>query len=642
MPRTLRFGGLWAALTALPLLLAPAAHAKDFVSIEPFAGKKVRLDGGLGEWPAGFEKLSESQKGPGVDASALLAYDDEFLYLGFKAKTGPLVRKSAPGPGQDVVTIELYFPPASGSAEKTHRIDLYPGDPGKLPALVVVDGTKVSSAQAVEAPTGSGFDLEAKIPWSALSSARRVRVGLRGRISFSDADKPGNTVAAGTTSKKTGKAMPYFTLAGETGLGQFLESRGTPFRPDREAYGDLDGDGQVERVALYRHYLTVAGGNYRGGKEFFLSELDISDPNAIRRLELTDLGKDGKHELVLIKRLGTDPKKYRELLQVFAAPDGGALREIFVTEVTIVTPEGLVENEVRVEGGQFTIRQGKSKGFDPNTYHEPVMTDVVAPALLPWDEVEARTYGLEGGQLKLVREKTWTPKVKAKPKGTGVTQTSSEKPARTVQRKPTLKQVHESYMAEKGVAAKIRAELSIDVAEDSRPEQVLLQGKDIVVFGEGFKHGETYSYVTLPVQSEEDILSITPAHLTSDGKAVLVVNALLRSSQSSGKADKLAVRQALLVYKLVSGKVTRIFSAETGRQLGDRKVIGTVRFLPAAGGGSEIELLPGRAVGWTERSYPYPPDTEAVGGLEPLLLPWGPIPSRRFATRNGKFTLVSP
>src|SRR5690606_25493075 len=184
--------------------------------------------------------------------------------------------------------------------------------------------------------------------------------------------------------------------------------------------------------------------------------------------------------------------------------------------------------------------------------------------------------------------------------------------------------------------------LSIDVAEDSRPEQVLLQGKDIVVFGEGFKHGETYSYVTLPVQSEEDILSITPAHLTSDGKAVLVVNALLRSSQSSGKADKLPVRQALLVYKLVSGKVTRIFSAETGRQLGDRKVIGTVRFLPAAGGGSEIELLPGRAVGWTERSYPYPPDTEAVGGLEPLLLPWGPIPSRRVAMRNGKFTLVSP
>lgn len=642
MPRTHRFGGLWAALTALPLLLAPAAQAKDFVSIESFAGKKVRIDGGLGEWPSGFEKLSEVQKGPGVDASALLAYDDEFLYLGFKAKTGPLVRKSAPGPGQDVVSVELYFPAASGSTERTHRIDVYPGDPGKLPALVVVDGTKVSSAQAVEAPTGGGFDLEAKIPWSALSAARRVRVGLRGRISFSDADKPGNTVAAGSTSRKSGKAMPYFTLACETGLGQFLESRGTPFRPDREAYGDLDGDGQSERVALYHHYLTIVGGKYRGGQEFFLSELDISEPKAIQRLELTDLGKDGKKELLLIKRLGTDPKKYREILQVFGVEEGGALREIFVTEVTIVTPEGLIENEVRVEGGQLIIRQGKSKGFDPNTYHEPAMTDVEAPALLPWDEVEARTYGLEGSRLKLVREKTWTPKLKAKLKASGVTQKPAEKTSRTVARKPTLKQVHESYMGDKGVAAKVRLELSADVAEDARPEQILLQGKDIVIFGEGFKHGETYSYVTLPVQGEDDILSIAPAHLTDDGKAVLVVHALLRSSQSSGKPDKLPVRQALLIYKLLGGKVTRVFSAETGRQLGDRRILGTVRFLPRAGGGSEIELLPGRAVGWTERSYPYPADTEAAGGLEPLLLPWGPIASRRFAMRNGKFTLVSP
>ena len=37
----------------------------------------------------------------------------------------------------------------------------------------------------------------------------------------------------------------------------------------------------------------------------------------------------------------------------------------------------------------------------------------------------------------------------------------------------------------------------------------------------------------------------------------------------------------------------------------------------------EIELASDRAVEWTEKTYPFNQDTGPVGGIEPLILPWG-------------------
>src|SRR5688572_32431336 len=44
-----------------------------------------------------------------------------------------------------------------------------------------------------------------------------------------------------------------------------------------------------------------------------------------------------------------------------------------------------------------------------------------------------------------------------------------------------------------------------------------------------------------------------------------------------------------------------------------------------------IELRPGRAQGWSEKTYPFPEDTTTAGGLEPLLLPWSSASPRRYA-----------
>jgi hypothetical protein len=44
--------------------------------------------------------------------------------------------------------------------------------------------------------------------------------------------------------------------------------------------------------------------------------------------------------------------------------------------------------------------------------------------------------------------------------------------------------------------------------------------------------------------------------------------------------------------------------------------------------GLDIEIRPGRCVGWDRSNWPYKQDTEAVSGLEPLLLPWTAQPVR--------------
>jgi hypothetical protein len=80
-------------------------------------------------------------------------------------------------------------------------------------------------------------------------------------------------------------------------------------------------------------------------------------------------------------------------------------------------------------------------------------------------------------------------------------------------------------------------------------------------------------------------------------------------------------RHALLIYGVNGDKLTRVFAAETGRSLGKNQILGAVAIEPSAKG-VRIELRPGRALGWTESSYPFPQDTTTAGGLEPLLLPW--------------------
>ena len=92
-------------------------------------------------------------------------------------------------------------------------------------------------------------------------------------------------------------------------------------------------------------------------------------------------------------------------------------------------------------------------------------------------------------------------------------------------------------------------------------------------------------------------------------------------------------REILMVFQVQGEALKRIFAAEVARSMGRKRVVGSVRF-----GSGVIELAPGSATEWTEKTYPFPQDSVPVGGLEPLLLPWGGATAVRYRWSGGSFS----
>ncbi len=628
-------GALVVALRSTP------ARAESYLAAEPMTDKKIRIDGMLREWPGGFDKLNQTMRGKSVGAEALVGYDDDNLYVGLKTRDTKIARTRGAGKNEDHLTLYLRFPGADGGA-KLRRIDIYPGDPGKLPALVKVDGKTISKAKAVEAPHAKGFDLEASIPWSNLPESDRMRVGLRGVLEYTDASAPGVVRGVVATSKQRGKAMPPLTLEGETGLIQaLLEPKALGLTPAREVFGNVTGDSAYERVAVYGHYLGIVGHRYKGGKQFYYNELNVRDAGAIRRLSLLDFDGDGRDEIILEKRVGSD-SKHRVVLQVLQVGPGGVPLQVFVHEIGIKTDDGFVKNDVAIQGrgksARIVISQGKEKGFDPGTFEEPTFEDVPS-ALLPWSSVRSRTFAWRNKGLAAVDEQTWTPKkTKSSPRASkAAVGIDAPPPPRPPSADEMLDRVYGLYRKDRGLGRKKPSfDFVTDVVEDRTPERVLVHDKDIVVFGKGFKKGLSYTFITAGVKDSKDILDVTARDLTGDGKAEIILRGLLEAKASKELGGDVVTRHALYVYKVIGERLVRIFAAETGRSLGRNKVIGTLAFTPGSRG-LEIQLRPGRAVGWTERTYPFPEDRHPAGGLEPLLLPWTNQSPRTYVFRRDSY-----
>lgn len=630
------------SLALLALSLSLRAECADYWAAEPFHGKKVRIDGGLGEWPGPFEPLDAVVQGKGAKAKGLVGYDVESLYVAVQVETAKIVRKPTPGAGQDRLTLELHFPPTRGHSARTHKIDFYPGQPGKLPAAITIDGIASSTGIAVEATTPHGFNLEAKIPWSSLKEAARIRVGLRGRLLYSDASAPGVLNGTSATSQHSGSHMPYLTLGAETGLIQsLLEPKGLKVIPDREIFGNVSGQEEPERIALYGHFLSICGPGYRNGNEFYFNELDIREAADLRRLEVIDLTGDGKGELILLKRQTAARQEYRDLLQIFEITSDGVPRQIFLAEVGLADKDGQIENKVEFKGqgqaARLIITQDKSRGFDPDAFRPP-FDDGIPHALLPWDSVGARTYGYRKDSLVLLEEKPWKPKLKAKAKPTPKSSTTDRQTnAPPPSADELTSRVYASYRQAKSIKEGAPSfDFTADFAEDAQTERLVVHGKDLVIFGRGFKGGQGYTFITIGVKDAKDILSVHVQNVVHDAQAEILVHALLEARASETGNGPVVRRQVLFIYKVQAGELTRIFAAETGRELDGQRVLGGVRFVSSPSK-TMIELIPARALGFTQKSYPFAEQDGPQGGLEPLLLPWGQTKSRRYVFDRGAF-----
>jgi hypothetical protein len=633
--------GLSVCCVALPALAGGRS-----ITAEPMAGEQVRIDGDLREWPNKMTDLGDTLSGSGARAAVTLGYDEASLYVVLKVMDKHIVRTPAANESEDHATLLLAFP--HGRDFNTYELELFPGNPGKVAGVVKLRGQVVSGAKIVEAPSDGGLHVEAQIPWSVFPDAAKVRVGLRAAVTYTDADAPGSVSGiVGTAPGRNGRALPPLLLEAEDGLEtQLLRPKGLSLAT-REAYGNVSGDGMYERVAVFGTNLAIVGPHFRGGKEFYFADLGVKQPSMVTRLELVDFDGDGRDEIVIEKRVGA-PNKYRDVITVTKVGTDDTPYQAFAQEVGIKTADGRIQNHVSFKDGAIEISQGESDGFDPATYAEVTPSDM-GSALLPWESVGSRTFKWQGKGFVAAGETPFTPNggsgkvANASGKGDKSREKSDEPRPPPTPRAPTsdelLDRVYALYRKDRGVGgSKPSFDFVTDVAGDATPERVLVHGKDLVVFGKGFRSGMSYTFITIGAANPKDIVDVTARDLTGDGKAEIIVRAVLHSKASKALGGGSVERRALMIYGVKDDALTRVFGAETSRAVGHNEILGAVAFEPGKRG-LDIDLRPARALGWTEQSYPFPPDTTSAGGLEPLLLPWGNAAQRSYRWDGSAYVL---
>jgi hypothetical protein len=181
-----------------------------------------------------------------------------------------------------------------------------------------------------------------------------------------------------------------------------------------------------------------------------------------------------------------------------------------------------------------------------------------------------------------------------------------------------------------------RFSLTSNVDGDARPEQIGLFGLDLVILGPGFRQGNGYATLSLSQFSNDtDIEEVSTRDLTGDDAHEIVVRGVRHVTSPHG--ERVDVR-SLFVYRVTDGTIRRVFSLETGRSFDRKKVEGSYRFVAAKRGkGFDIEIRRGTAAGWNAQSYPWPEDKPGAS-IEPMLLPWSSVASRRYTWNGTQFT----
>jgi len=608
----------------------------------------VKLDGVLKEWPArtrASEKLSG--KTDGLELGVSTQMDDAKLYVGAEITDPRLARSSRHGESDDHVSMTLAFPAGRGGL-KAYEIGFFPGKPGESSGAVKwlagpSKGQELAGAKLVESDIKGGVAFEASLPWSTFPEARTMRVGLRAAVRYHDGDGSAvrGVIGTGQGSVERPGDLPALPTGAEQAVADGLLAQknllGTA--PKIDVFADVAGDERKERISVFGRFFTICGPGYRGGRQFFWREVS-GELASFETRELTGRGKDD----MIVRRRVTNGAVMHEMIEVWAIATGDEPTTIFTQEIAVVDGPGKrrVTNAVRVSAKEIEVSVEPAVGWDATSFREPTAGTVEEGILLPWGTVKSRTFKLEKGKFAKSGEVAQAATAAAGTgagTGTGTTaSTTRDLPAPTVAKSTDMsKLVMEAYLRDQGVAAgtKPRFDIEVHVDGDNRPERVALVGRDIVVLGPGFKGGNGYARMSLTqFADDKDVSELTARDVTGDGAAELVVRGVRHVTTPSG--DHVAV-EALFIYQVKSGAISRVFSVETGREQSGKRIQGLVQFVPAKGGkGFDVDVRPGVARGWTEKTYPWPQDKPG-GSIEPLLLPWGGVPSLRYSWNGTQF-----
>ncbi len=616
----------------------------------------VKMDGSLREWPAraGAKRVVKGDASK-TALSVALQYDDAHIYVGAEVGDSGFVRTSRFADTEDHAVFTIAFPVGSGGAFASYDIALFAGEPGESTGVVrfasgARRGRDVAGAKIVEAPAPGGYSFEASIPWSAFPEGHTTRVGLRGAVRYIDTDG-GNAVraivATGDGDAQHPGDLPSIPTESESAMieGLLVPKGLLGTTPKFDLVADIAGDAMKERVTVFDRFLTICGPHYRGGQQFFFRDLGAD----LVSLDARSITGRAKEDLVVSRRFDIEGSKRRwfEVWSILGGSDEP--QTTFAHEIAVASGQSHVDDAVHVAGHDIEIATDSATGWDVSTYKEPTMTDV-DPILLPWGAVKSQVFRFDGAKFAKVKEVAQQPA----PGGPGapapketyaktLAQARAEEPATpTVSKGRDLStDVFALYKRDHNVTGDAAPRIDLQVnagGDDARPERVVLVGRDLVVFGPGFKGGTGYASLTLSQFSrDEDVKDVSARDLTGDGAADLVVRGV-RHVTAAGSRDPVE-SDAIFVYQVDSDSITRVFAIETSREQHGKRVQGLVQFVPADDHKTfEIDARPGIARGWTKRTYPWSQE-QPGGALEPLLLPWGGVTNLRYAWDGAKFAL---
>lgn len=585
----------------------------------------ISVDGVPKEWTLVPALSVTKGTGDGLSFKCGLAYDARHVYFAGDVTGVKLHHLRRFTPDEDYATLTVAAP-GGGAAE----ISFFPGKPGEMAGVVRIHGRNVPGAKIVEAEKDNGYTFEAVLPWGAFAPST-VHVGIKGFAAFHD----GTRAVVATSSD-----MAALPTAPEQALAEmFLQPKnllGTT--PKFELLADIAGDAMKERIDVYDRYLTIVGPGYREGKEFFYRDLGAD----VTSLEARDITGRGKEDLVLRRKFpGTTAREWLDVWTFFADEP----TPVFSHEISVSSGDKHVTNAVHLGRGEIDVTYDPASGWDASNYNEGTASDT-EPVLLPWGQVKSQTWRFDGKTFVKAREVAQAGKAPSTQKiATAPTTTTTTIAPRVEPPTPTVRsggdmsaRLLAQYRADRGVPASLRpkVDVQVQVDGDARPERVLLIGRDIVVFGPGFKGGNGYAYLTLSQFADAgDIDEMTARDLTGDGDADLVVRGVRRVNAQGAGAIEMHV---MFVYQVKNETLTRVFGIETARASGAKRIQGLVQLVPGHGNkGFEIDVQPGRAQGWTKQSYPFTQDQPGSGAMEPLLLPWGGIDHLRYAWNGTTF-----
>lgn len=638
------------AALALAFLLAPAAaSAQTAVEVFERGAARVALDGLVRDW-SGFGQLRAVDDRAAVTAGAgawrgahdasfgyALARDGDGLWVAAEVRDDVLVRSAAHADADDHLTLTLAV--VSGGRTVAYEVDLYPGEPGAFPgaARFRVGGRgAVARAQVVEAPLPDrvGFTLEARIPWGAVPELRGHLDSLRARVAYADADAPrrpgpdtviatgpGDGAHPGALALAAGASAP---TASDALLDRFRAAQRVtaPARLDRAV--DLAGDARPERVVVFPGYVVALGPGVAQGAAYAFIRLPARDADDLLDAAVRDLTGDGKGEVVLRQRAGTEGGFTRELLTVYRVDEGGSLQQVFVHEVGRAQGGRRLSDRVTYQPTGLRIEAGAPTGYTAATWPAATEPGVEAP-LTPWSADRARVYTWSPTARAFVLARSERNPVAAvavnTPPGNALAPAAGPAPL-AADLDGVLRLFRQREGLPEGAAPAHRA--SGDVAEDASAEEVMVFGRTLVVVGPRFRGGRSYYSVALPLAEGDAVLDLRLADLTMDGKREAVLR-VRRSVTAQVQGAVPSQREMLLAYAVAGARRGRVFAAEVARRVGDRAVVNEVAGL---GEGGAVTIRSGAARGWGAASYPFhdaPPQ-----GFFPLLLPWEP--SQRQAT----------